>query len=152
MIQYERFAVLSRFNIPRTSTGLEKIRNEQLQRYMTGTEHALLRETLQTAVRISDMDESTPDNNSNDNDSEHTGGPFYQYHVLSLINKPKREERIKQTKRKTFDSISHQGGFSGLRGYGFVTSGRQRKRPFTFRELLPYLINEMRRKSRDLSR
>ena len=72
--------------------------------------------------------------------------------VASLINdNTKLEKNIKNRKtRGVFDSIAHQGAFGGFRGYGAVP-GPQKKRPFTFRELLPFLIREMRRKNRNTS-
>ena len=65
------------------------------------------------------------------------------------LEKQKKKNKNRKT-RSAFDSIAHQGAFGGFRGYGAV-SGPQKKRPFTFRELLPFLIREMRRKNRNAS-
>ena len=77
--------------------------------------------------------------------------------VASFMNENKLDgsmELEKKTKnrktRSVFDSIAHQGAFGGFRGYGAVP-GLQKKRPFTFQELLPFLIREMRRKNRNES-
>ena len=71
-------------------------------------------------------------------------------HVTSFINdNTKLEKNTKNRKtRSVFDSIAHQGAFGSFRGYGAVP-GPQKKRPFTFQELLPFLIREMRRKNRN---
>ncbi|XP_052819473.1 uncharacterized protein LOC128245374 [Mya arenaria] len=54
--------------------------------------------------------------------------------------------RQKLHKRVAFDSIAHQGGLSGLSS----ASGKSHKLAFTFENLLPYLISEMRRNHRDI--
>ena len=122
---------------------LENTRKKEIQRYITGTEHAHLRKTLETAIRILDGEDSY----HGDSESENL---FYVQHLLSLINKDNnKEEKRNHRRRNTFDSIAHQGGLSGFRGYGPAMT-KQRKRPFTFQELLPYLLNEMRRNSREI--
>ena len=72
--------------------------------------------------------------------------------VASFMNENMKLEKNKKNRktRSVFDSIAHQGAFGGFRGYGAVP-GPQKKRPFTFQELLPFLIREMRRKNRNAS-
>ena len=56
---------------------------------------------------------------------------------------PQNKETLGHPKRSSFDSISHQGDFTGLGG------GQWSLRPaFTFQNLLPYLLNQMHRQSR----
>ena len=110
----------------------------------TRSGHAHLSKTLQAALRILDSEAGNVDNIEKEK-------PFYLNHVTSLINNDmKNKKRRTLIKRSAFDSIAHQGGLGGFRGYGAVP-GQQRKRPFTFQELLPYLLSEMRRKNRDMS-
>ena len=70
--------------------------------------------------------------------------------VASFMYENMKLEKNKKNRktRSVFDSIAHQGAFGGFRGYGAVP-GPQKKRPFTFQELLPFLIREMRRKNRN---
>ncbi|XP_052819487.1 uncharacterized protein LOC128245384 [Mya arenaria] len=72
-------------------------------------------------------------------------GVFQKIDELNIQIQPARKRR-NLYKRVAFDSIAHQGGLSGLSS----APGKPHKLAFTFENLLPYLISEMRRNHRGI--
>lgn len=115
---------------------------ETIETFLRNEEHKHLRKMLKLALGILDNEEGT----YIVEDTSVSEMPFYFDHIRSMVNgHVTGRDRRRHSKRSSFDSISHHGGLGGLGG-----THRRRKLEFTFENLLPYLLDQMRRNSRDV--
>ncbi|XP_045163980.2 uncharacterized protein LOC123528307 [Mercenaria mercenaria] len=120
---------------------------QAMHKFLHDNEHKELRKMLKLAIRFLDNEDYHNDELEVTGNMLSSEMPFYFDHVKSLVNgEASNLKRRVHRKRSSFDSIGHRGGLSGLGG-----SYTRRKLEFTFENLLPYLIEHMRRNGRDIS-
>lgn len=110
-----------------------------INKYLYNKEHEELRKMLRLAIIFLDNEGQHIEESGNLKSSDM---PFYFDHIKSLVSGNVVKRRI-QRRRGAFDSIGHRAGSLG--GLGGSYSHLGRKVEYTLEQLLPFIIEKLRK-------